>query len=58
MTPTSRRLDGDSAFEVEVKRDDGSQVEVQVDAGGQAGGTSPDDDSGGESDDDAGGDDD
>src|SRR5918994_3660771 len=50
--------DRNSAFEVEVKRDDGSQVEVQVDAGGQAGGTSPDDDSGGESDDDAGGDDD
>src|SRR5918994_19338 len=31
---------------------------AEVDAGGQAGGTSPDDDSGGESDDDAGGDDD
>jgi uncharacterized membrane protein YkoI len=38
--------DGTGAYEVEVKRDDGSQVEVHVDASNQAVGTESDDDSG------------
>jgi uncharacterized membrane protein YkoI len=53
------RADGDGAgaYEVEVKRDDGSQVEVQVSAANQAVGTASDDDSGSESNDDSGQDD-
>ena len=47
--------EGDSAYEVEVKRDDGSTVEVQVNDAGAAGATSADDDgSEGPGDDDAG----
>jgi hypothetical protein len=50
------RQDGDGAgvFEVEVRRDDGSQVEVHLDGGFRPVGTEPDDDSGSGSDDDAG----
>jgi uncharacterized membrane protein YkoI len=41
------RGDSGSAYEVEVKRDDGSVVEVQV-TDGKAGATESDDDTGGE----------
>lgn len=47
------RDDGDSAFEVEVRRHDGSQVEVHLDDRFQPVGTEPDDDTGAESEDDA-----
>lgn len=48
--------DGDGAglYEVEVKKDDGSQVEVHLDADFQPLGTAPDDDAGEGPDDDAG----
>jgi Peptidase propeptide and YPEB domain len=48
------RQDGDGAgvFEVEVKRDDGSQVEVHIDGRYQPVGTAADDDRGSDSDDD------
>jgi Peptidase propeptide and YPEB domain len=51
------RQDGDGAgvFEVEVRRDDGSQVEVHIDGSYQPVGRAADDDSGSESDDDDGG---
>jgi hypothetical protein len=38
--------DGPGVYEVEVKRDDGSQVEVQVNGSNRAVGTEADDDSG------------
>jgi uncharacterized membrane protein YkoI len=38
--------DGPGAYEVEVRRDDGSQVEVYVDGSNQAVGSEADDDSG------------
>ena len=41
--------DGDGVYEVEVKRDDGSQVEVHVSGQFDAVGTAADDDSGSES---------
>lgn len=41
---------GAGAYEVEVERDDGSQVEVHVDAGFDTVGTAADDDSGAEDD--------
>ena len=57
VTETEIGDDG-SAYEVEVRLDDGSQVEVQLDAGFGVIGSEPDDDGpGGEDDDDADGDD-
>jgi hypothetical protein len=49
------RQDGDGAgvFEVEVRRSDGSQVEIHLDAGYQPVDTAADDDSGSESGEDA-----
>jgi hypothetical protein len=53
------RGDSGSAYEVEVKTDDGSVVEVQVNDQGQAGATASDDDHGENAgDDDSGGEDD
>jgi hypothetical protein len=50
--------DGEGAYEVEVKRDDGSQVEVHVDASNQPVGTESDDDMGSEEENEAAGEDD
>jgi hypothetical protein len=49
--------DGEGAYEVEVRRADGSQVEVAISDEFQALGTAADDDTGSGSDDDGGGDD-
>jgi hypothetical protein len=46
--------DGGGVFEVEVRRADGSQVEIHLDANYQPVGTAADDDTGSESNDDAG----
>jgi len=43
--------DGAGAFEVEVKRADGSQVEVYIDSNYNEAGSAPDDDKGGKNDD-------
>ncbi|MGH3105402.1 MAG: PepSY domain-containing protein [Gaiellaceae bacterium] len=50
------RQDGDGAgvFEVEIRRADGSQVEIHLDAGYKPVGTAADDDTAGESEDDEG----
>lgn len=45
--------DGAGAFEVEVRRADGSQVEIHLDAEYRQVGSAPDDDTGGGSDDDS-----
>lgn len=46
--------DGDAAFEIEIRRPDGSQVEVRLDSDFVVLGTEPDDDVPGESEDDTG----
>jgi hypothetical protein len=51
VTSVERSDDGNGAFEVEVKRDDGSQVEVAVSAQDETLGTEADDDSGSETED-------